>query len=564
MLRRCTVLFALVAVVSPAFVATATAADARKLDSTLALRAQFPRGSSRVIVQTVSGLEADTEIRQVGGQPGRRLPILGAQLATIPDIELQHLAAFPNIRALSFDRPIAGTVDHVSGTVGASWVRQKLGFDGAGVGVAIIDSGVTQWHDDLGTDRVVRFVDFVAFHRTAYDDYGHGTHVAGIIAGSGFDSNGARKGIAPGATLVVLKALDDSGNGQISNVIAALDYAISHRRELNIRVINLSVAAGVYESYLSDPLTLAARRAVEAGIVVVTAAGNLGAGIKGDPQYGGITAPGNAPWVLTVGASDQRGTSSRTDDVMAGFSSRGPTQIDRAVKPDVVAPGVGIESLGDADSVLFAAHPADRLWGTVSTVSQPYLRLTGTSMAAPVVTGTIALMLQANPGLTPNLVKAILQYTAESHSRYDALTEGAGFLNARGAVQLAQSLAGQPAGAKDPTAWGKQIIWGKHRVGGDVMKTAAKAWGLDVAWGSDTTPAGEDLVTAALCPDPTACSDVTWDEVDASDYESPWSAADAAAELAFAASLPPGHVTDPTERPPAILPSRLRAAVVAE
>src|SRR6185295_1149513 len=107
-----------------------------------------------------------------------------------------------------------------------------------------------------------------------HDGYGHGTHVAGIIAGSGYDSGGARRGIAPGAHLVVLKTLNDQGEGFISNAIAAIDYAIELRAAYNIRVINLSVAAGVYESYKTDPLTLAAGRAVDAGIVVVTAAGN--------------------------------------------------------------------------------------------------------------------------------------------------------------------------------------------------------------------------------------------------------------------------------------------------
>ena len=159
-----------------------------------------------------------------------------------------------------------------------------------------------------GASRVVRFVDFVNDQQQAYDDYGHGTHVAGIIAGNGSDSGGARAGIAPAARLVVLKVLDGSGQGNISDVIAALDYAVEHRDELNIGVINLSVATGVYESYETDPLTVAARRAVNAGIVVVTAAGNNGKNAQGITSYAGVTAPGNAPWVLTVGASSHMGT----------------------------------------------------------------------------------------------------------------------------------------------------------------------------------------------------------------------------------------------------------------
>ena len=254
-------------------------------------------------------------------------------------------------------------MERTSATIGASWVREKLGFDGTGVGVAIIDSGIANWHDDLGADRVVHFADFVTFLPQPHDDYGHGTHVAGIIAGNGYDSGGARRGIAPGANLIVLKVLDATGDGFISNVIAAIDYAIEQRVRLNIRVLNLSVAAGVYESFTTDPFTLAAKRAVDAGIVVVTSAGNLGSSETGQVQYGGITAPGNAPWVLTVGASNHQRTAARADDVVAPFSSRGPTNIDRAMKPDVVAPGVAIESLAAAGSTIYTANPKARLVG---------------------------------------------------------------------------------------------------------------------------------------------------------------------------------------------------------
>ena len=162
----------------------------------------------------------------------------------------------------------------------------------------------------------------------------------------------------------------------------------------------------------------------------------------GQPQYGGIASPGNAPWVLTVGASSDLGTADRRDDVVAAFSSRGPAAIDENAKPDLVAPGVNIESTADPSSALFAANPASRLWGTAKTGSEPYLSLTGTSMAAPVVTGAIALMLEANAALTPNAVKAILEYTAEARAGYNHLTQGAGFLNARGAVELARAFAG--------------------------------------------------------------------------------------------------------------------------
>jgi subtilisin family serine protease len=510
MARRPLVLIAILAAIAAPALAAGQGVDG-KLDAALQARARGWQGTSRVIIQTdddASG--ADTLIRSLSGIPGRRLPLLRGQVAQIPDSALNELAGRPAVRAVSLDRRVSGTLERTGATIGATWVRENMGVDGSGIGVALIDSGVTSWHDDLGAGRVVHFADFVDFQPVAYDDYGHGTHVAGIIAGDGYDSNGARRGIAPAANLVVLKVLDGDGNGYISNVIAALDYAVQNRARFNIRVVNLSVAAGVYESYNTDPLTLAAKRAVEAGMVVVTAAGNFGKSPKGLPQYGGITAPGNAPWVLTVGAASHNGTAARSDDSVALFSSRGPSYIDNAAKPDLVAPGVGIESLADGSSLLFAIHPAARLWGTVETVTQPYLSLSGTSMAAPVVTGTVALMLQANPKLTPNLVKAILHYTAEHRTGYDDLTQGAGFLNARGAVQLAKYLGGDRtalSASKDPTPWNAHINWGNHRIGGGMLKLGAHAWRTDVMWGADTTNEGDNIVWGTIAA---GRQDIVW------------------------------------------------------
>ena len=525
--RIFTLVAVLVSLAAPAV--GATHAGDHKLDSLLKQRAHAPGGTSRVIIQTNDGAPVDALIKSLRGKPGRLLHLLRAQVAEIPDASLDSLASRPGVKAIYLDRLVHGTMQRASATVGASWVQQNLGLDGTGVGVAIIDSGVTTWHDDLGASRVVHFADFVDFQPSPYDDYGHGTHVAGIIAGSGYDSGGAERGIAPGASLVVLKVLDGQGNGYISNVIAALDYATANRAAYNVRVINLSVAAGVYESYRTDPLTLAAKRAVDAGLVVVTSAGNLGRNAKGDTQYGGITAPGNAPWVLTVGASSHMGTVDRADDKLAQFSSRGPAYIDYTAKPDIVAPGVGIESLADASSLLFARYPTARVWGTVATVTQPYLSLSGTSMAAPVVTGTVALMLQANPALTPNAVKAILQYTAEVRDGYKWLAQGAGFLNARGAVELARRFAGAEAATgtvsttgeqapdaspTDATPWSRHINWGNHRIGGGMITAAANAWSTTVTWGDGVAPGGENIVwgTSATC-DPAVtpgCENIVW------------------------------------------------------
>ena len=478
-----------------------------KLDPILQLRTTLT-GRSRVIVRAVnaSSLGLVTSlIRQLGGTLGHPLPIISSQAADVPNTALSTLAAFPFVARVSLDRVIAGAMERTGGTVGATAIRQSIGYDGNGIGVVVIDSGVTSWHDDLSNpagdaQRVDRFVDFVNGHSLPYDDYGHGTHVTGIIAGNGFDSSGARSGIAPASRVMVLKALDEFGRGRISNVIAALGYAVDHKDTFNIRVANLSIAAAVYESYNTDPLTLAARRAVAAGIVVVAAAGNNGRGPDGGTRYGGVTAPGNAPWVLTVGASSHMGSIDRVDDTIAAFSSRGPGAGGWAAKPDVVAPGVGIESLSDPNSRLYATKSAYLLNGTVPTPYLPYLSQSGTSMSTPVVSGTVALMLQANPGLTPNQVKAILQYTAEVHPAYDSLTQGAGFVSAQGAVELARYLA-SPSSAPYPSspAWSTRLIWGNHVVEGGRLTADANAWGRTVTWGAATTPDGQNVEWGVIC-----------------------------------------------------------------
>ena len=471
-------------------------------------------GQSYVIVRAVSPTGATVAanlIQALGGTLGRALPILTAHAARLPNAAVLTLAADPVIQRIALDRLMLGSTERTGATVGATAVRQQLGYDGAGIGVAVIDSGVTAWHNDLadpnapGTQRVDEFVDFVGGQTQPYDDYGHGTHVAGIIAGNGADSNGDRTGIAPRARLLVLKVLDDAGRGRISDVIAAIDYAVGHKSQFNIRVINLSIGAGVYESYYTDLLTLAARRAVEEGIVVVAAAGNHGRNDEGVTQHGAISAPGNAPWVITVGASSHMGTTSRADDAIAAFSSRGPTAYDHAAKPDLAAPGVGIYSLSSPGSTMYERWMEYLLPGAESGPDMPYLSLSGTSQAAPVVAGTVALMLQANPSLTPNAVKAILQYTAEMYSGHSYLAQGAGFLNARGAVDLALAFNTAPA-ARAPSLpeWSGQLLWGNQQVhGGDLIATG-NAWATGVEWGAATV-SGNELVTWGLSCSGTGC-----------------------------------------------------------
>src|SRR5436190_7337540 len=392
----------------------ARAGDHPKLDRELNDRASkgSSNGKTQVIVMLKPGWSADTEAKRLGGKLGRALESINGKVVELPNGQLKRLADYAGVDRIVFDRPTAGEMNRVAVTVGARAVQQTYGYRGAGIGIAVIDSGITTWHDDLtylgssplvktkNGQRVAAFVDFVNGRTTPYDDNGHGTHVAGIIAGNGYDSLGVRAGIAPDAHLVSLKVLDQNGRGVISNVISALDWAVANKSAYNLRVINLSVGAGVTESYKTDPLTLAAKRAVDAGIVVVTAAGNLGKNAQGQTQYGAIGAPGNAPWVITVGAYSHEGTVERTDDVMAGFSSRGPTAFDYEAKPDIVAPGVGTVSLSDPGGLMYLTKPTALLGGSLGS-AMPYFSLSGTSMASPVVAGSIALMLQANPSLTP-------------------------------------------------------------------------------------------------------------------------------------------------------------------
>ena len=517
---------------------TPSARDTYKLDAILRQRATQLTGRSRVIVE----FKSERDVRVFGRGAAGRPVGANAQVGEIDNRLLVTVAADARVARVMIDRPAFATLDRTSRAVGGTSARSEFRVNGSGVGVAIIDSGITSWHDDLylekgrrERERIVHFRDFTRpvvstlwATEQSHDDYGHGTHVAGVIAGNGYDSRGARTGIAPGAHLISLKVLDGDGHGYISDVISAIDYAISVRATHNIRIINLSVASAVTESYNKDPLTLAARRATDAGIVVVAAAGNAGRNAEGETQAGAITSPGNAPWVLTVGASSHQGTAPRADDVIAGFSSRGPTWIDFAAKPDIVAPGVGTESLSDPHSTLYATMPDYLLNGTVKTGYKPYVSLTGTSMSAPVVSGTIALMLQVNPALTPNAVKAILQYTAQGRAGERILAQGAGLLNARGAIRLAAYFAAPEHGVGEMAdtiegesiAWARHIIWGNYRITGGVPLPGMNAWSLNVRWGALKTPQGAPVAWGA-----TSDENIVWSTASGDDENIVWSTA---------------------------------------
>ncbi len=287
--------------------------------------------------------------------------------------------------------------------------------------------------------------------------------VASIAAGRGSYQTPDSTGVAPGATLYDVRVLDERGVGTVADLLVGIDWVLQRARFHNIRVMNMSLAANGTDSFLLDPLARAARSAVAAGIVVVASASNAGKNDAGAEVYGAISSPGIEPSVITVGAANPVATPIRSDDLMAGFSSRGPTRgsvpmpggkrwFDNVLKPDLVAPGNRLlgavankkNQAAPSGNVLASLYPSlmqgAQAQGAAQVPNEELMQLSGTSVAAPAVAGAAAVLLQANPGLTPPLVKAILQYTAQPLRGANLLQQGAGQLNVEGAVRLAQAL----------------------------------------------------------------------------------------------------------------------------
>jgi serine protease AprX len=291
------------------------------------------------------------------------------------------------------------------------WQSPAGSWTGKGVGVAVIDTGIAGGLVDFkgadGNSRVIASVVTNPAATTATDVYGHGTHVAGILAGDGSRRSPGDPldndyvGIAPEANLVSVKVSDDAGNASVLDVIYGLQFVVDHRDDLNIRVINLSLESTQAQSYKTDPLDAAAEAAWFNGIVVVAAAGN-----RGTDDDAVDYAPGNDPYVISVGGVDDQGTKPVGDDVPADWSSVGKTQ-DGFSKPEIMAPGSGIVSTLAPGSVFTTLCPA-------CIVGGQYIRAGGTSMAAPVVSGVAALMVQRHPDWTPDQVKATMVGTARA------------------------------------------------------------------------------------------------------------------------------------------------------
>lgn len=490
--------------------------------------ADVPSGDVvRVIVQYRNTIDEMKQhrIAAIGGQMHHRLDLVRAHAISVRASELEKLAADPDVESITLDHPLTASLDTAAAAVNASaaWTANKIG---TGIGVAVIDSGVSA-HNDLN-GRIVYNQDFTGEGQNA-DLYGHGTHVAGIIAGNGAMSTGGNnfktfKGLAPGVNIINLRALNSQGTGTDSSVIAAIQQAIKLKTQYNIRVMNLSLGRPITGSYANDPLCQAVESAWKAGIVVVVSAGNYGRTTNGGVDgYGTITAPGNDPYVITVGAMKTMGTPSRNDDLIASYSSKGPTVYDHIVKPDLVAPGNLIHSAltqNLTSAGLYMTYPSTEFSCTYyqtscgTGMSQNYYMLSGTSMAAPMVSAAAAILIGANPNLTPDQVKARLMKTAYKSfpasstvatggtsytSYYDVFTVGAGYLDIQAALantDLASGNALSPSLAYNSNTdtgtlsffsgsafqssgtFGSAIIWGA----GKFVNGSAIIWGTSTPW----------------------------------------------------------------------------------
>jgi serine protease AprX len=365
----------------------------------------------------VSDAHGRALVRVAGGRLTGSVRIIHALAARLPARAVRGLTRDPAVRAVTPNARVRpqDTVDGTRLRSAYPWsVLAPLAWPGAtgeGVGVAVIDTGIAgelpDFQDGDGTSRVTASVVTNPDATTAEDTYGHGTHVAGILAGNG----GARDpsdplfgryiGIAPDANLVSIKAADDDGVATILDVIYGLQFAVDHQTDYNIRVVNLSLESTTPESYRTDPLDAAVESAYFHGILVVAAAGN-----RGTAADAGDYAPGNDPFAISVGAVDDRGTWTRKDDGLAAWSSSGATQ-DGLVKPDIAAPGAHMVSTLAPNSDFASLCPS-------CIVAPGYIRAGGTSMAAPVVSGVAALVLQNHPEWTPAQVKSTLVGTARA------------------------------------------------------------------------------------------------------------------------------------------------------
>ncbi|RZU31033.1 serine protease AprX [Blastococcus saxobsidens] len=410
-----------------------------------------------VIVQELSGAGNAPEraVVALGGTVEEPLGLIGGFTATLPADRLGALRSTAGIAAVTEDAPIellgtkvptevldqAGSMFRVTHEVTGATAMWEKGINGKGVDVALIDSGVVPVEGLSDKDKIVHGPDLSfeaqvcdvdgceASPQTNLDTYGHGTHLAGIIAGRDSNANprtfrdpNTFAGMAPGSRIVSLKLADAYGATDVSQVIAGIDWVVQNknRKGLNIRVLNLSFGTDGVQDYQLDPLTYAVEQAWHAGIVVVVAAGNGG---YGTPQ---LNNPAYDPYVIAVGGADSRGTYDVQDDIVPAWSSTG----DGARNPDVVAPGASIVSLRSPGSYLDESYPNARQ-------GERFFRGSGTSQAAAVVSGAAALLIQQRPEATPDQIKALLMSTAQRLPVADPIAQGDGIIDLRAARDAA-------------------------------------------------------------------------------------------------------------------------------
>ena len=460
---------------------------------------------------------AGKAVKAAGGKPLRSLGIVGGASATLRGAQLIALAVNPDVAFIYADARLNSKFDPQSGAaavteagqleVNAPQAWSQYGVTGHGVGVAIVDSGIYAHPDIAG--RIVASVDFTA---TAVangapvggDPGGHGTHVAGLVAGDGTASGGAFTGVAPGANLVDVRVIDANGSSSVSTVLAGLQWVLANRSTYNIRVVNLSLGAPESTSYLTSPLSAAVEVLSFAGISVVVSAGN------GGPGAGTITMPADDPFVITVGAIDDNGTSALGDDSLASWSSAGPTTFDALAKPDLVAPGRHMVSLRAPGSALDTLYPEREVTAPGASTAD-YFMLSGTSMAAPMVAGAIALMLERQSNLNPRQVKQRLLSTAQALPFGTPFTTGAGLLDAFAAVGSTDMTAYSDASRVSdgfaqlvfPLIFGESITWESLSFNGGVDSNG-------ITWDSVTW---DDITWDDITWDDITWDDITWDDI---------------------------------------------------
>ncbi|MGE3489712.1 MAG: S8 family serine peptidase [Vicinamibacterales bacterium] len=474
-------------------------------------------------------LDRGAAVRTADTEAGPVLVVLGSAAVLESELAAATRVSLDAAVAVTADQMPARAARRATAAFRArkteSWRSRIGGADNGGVSVAVIDSGF-QPHADLPLGRLRHFKDFVTGGSTPVDGCGHGTHVAGIVAGNGASSDGQYAGVAPNVELVVLRVLGDDCSGNTSDVIDALEWVARNHRAHNIKVVNLSLGHDVHESIFTDPLVQAVERLARKGIAVVTAAGNKGflADAEGNPidrdgnpipeggtpirVAGGVGVPCNAPSSICVGSLNTIPGDSNFDRV-AFSSSSGPTRYDLLAKPDLVAPGVQIVSLAAPGSMLYEqyAYEADGITPRL-LVGDSYFTLSGTSMASPAVAAAAALILEANRSLSANALKMSLQYTARllvvpgtNQTTSGVLTQGAGALNLGGAMSLARNIRPharfgkpwlrRPLTNSNADASGATITWGQRIIYGDRFMNPRYAsihlirWEDDLVWGYD-------------------------------------------------------------------------------